>query len=116
MSLVNTLGQNVSWAALDRGLEKLDATLQGLAEAPRGGQVVQALNPGVHDLLAQLAAAVGKSLLPLVKGVGRQLKDSEAAADRTLTRHLDRTLKSLDMLKDLVASLRKIDTRELASG
>ena len=40
---------------------------------------------------AQLAEAVGKSLLPLVKGVGRQLKGTGAEADCKLTKHLDQT-------------------------
>jgi len=96
-------------------LEKLDQTLEGLAEAPRGREIVQTLQPGVHELLGQLATAVGDNLLPLVKGVGRKLKTLEGD-DRKLTKHLDRTLKNLDLLRDLVASLQKIDTRDLGVG
>ncbi len=97
-------------------LDKLDETLKGLAEAPRGTEVVQLLNPGVYEVLSQLADTVGKNLMPLVKGIGRAIKDTEAASDRKLVQHLDRSLKNLDMLKDLVASLQKIDTRELGAG
>ncbi len=96
-------------------LDKLDETLKGLAEAPRGGQVVQTLAPGVHELLAELTSAVGEGLLPLLKGIGRKIKGTEAAQDRTLTSRLDKALKSLDQLNELAASLKKIDTRRLAA-
>ena len=96
-------------------LEKLDETLSGLAEAPRGTQVVQTLGSGVHDVLGHLAGVVGDNLLPLVQGLGRRLKKADGKADRALTKQLDRTLKSLDMLKDLLASLRKIDMSDLAT-
>ena len=88
---------------------------EGLAAAPRGTQVVQTLGAGVHDVLAQLAGVVGENLLPLVQGIGRRLKKAEGGADRRLTQQLDRTLKSLDMMKDLLGSLRKIDMSELAA-
>ena len=97
-------------------LDKLDVTLQRLVDAPRGTEIVQLLSPGVYEVLAQLAETVGDNLLPLIKGIGRAIKDTEAASDRKLVQHLDRSLKNLDMLKDLVASLRKIDTRALGSG
>ncbi len=96
-------------------LTKLDETLKGLAEAPRGTQVVQTLDPGVYQVLAQLTAAVGDNLLPLVQDIGRKIKDTAVAGDRTLTARLDRALKNLDQLNDLVASLRKIDTRGLVA-
>ncbi|MCP3958222.1 MAG: AAA family ATPase [bacterium] len=96
-------------------LEKLDQTLTGLAESPRGTQVVQTLGSGVHEVLAHLTGIVGDNLLPLVQGIGRKLKKAEGKADRALTQQLDRTLKSLDMLNDLVASLRKIDMSDLAT-
>ncbi len=89
--------------------------MKGLAEAPRGGQVVQTLAPGVHELLAELTGAVGEGLLPLLKGIGRKIKGTEAAQDRTLTTRLDKALKSLDQLNELAASLKKIDTRGLAA-
>ena len=89
-------------------LERLGSTLERLAEAPRGKEIVQSLTPGVHDLLGRLSDAVSDQLMPVVKTLGQQAKD-----DRQLTHHLDRTLRNLDMLRDLVASLRKIDTRAL---
>ncbi|MCP3995056.1 MAG: hypothetical protein GY722_08320, partial [bacterium] len=55
---------------------------------------------------------VGDNLMPAVQGIGRRVKKSKGA-NRALTQQLDRTLKSLDMMKDLVASLRKIDMSEL---
>ncbi|MCP4549462.1 MAG: hypothetical protein GY835_23650, partial [bacterium] len=54
---------------------------------------------------------VGDSLMPLVQNLGRHLKTSEGGGDRRLTDLVDRTLKNLDQMKDLVAALRKIDTR-----
>ncbi len=96
-------------------LDQLNATLADLAQSPRGTQVVQTLGSGVHDVLNHLAGVVGDNLMPLVQGLGRRLKKSESGADRGLTQQLDRTLKSLDMLKDLVASLRKIDMSDLAA-
>ena len=81
------------------------------AEAPRGGEVVQTLDPGIFDLLARMSATVGDSLMPLVPSLGRYVKTSEAAGDRRLTDLVDRTLKNLDQMKDLVAALRKMDTR-----
>ncbi len=82
--------------------------------SPRGTQVVQTLGSGVHDVLTYLAGIAGENLMPLVQDLGRRLKKSEAGADRVITKKLDHTLKSLDMLKDLIASLRKIDMSELA--
>lgn len=90
-------------------LERLGTTLERMAEAPRGKEIVQSLTPGVHDLLGRLSDAVTDQLMPVVKTLGQQTKD-----DRQMTHYLDRTLRNLDMLKDLVASLRKIDTRSLA--
>ncbi len=95
-------------------LDKLNDTLSDLATSPRGTQVVQTLGSGVHDVLTHLAGIVGENLMPLVQDLGRRLKKSEAGADRVITKKLDHTLKSLDMLKDLIASLRKIDMSELA--
>ena len=104
-------------ADLSPYLDQLNATLAGLATAsPRSTQIVQTLGSGVHDVLAHLAGTVSDNLLPAVQGLGRRLKKAGGkAADRGLTQQLDRTLKSLDMMKDLVASLRKIDMSELAA-
>ncbi len=94
-------------------LEQLNQTLAGMAEAPRGTQVVQTLGGGVHEVLSQLAGVVGENLLPVVQGVNRRVKAAELD-DRGLTKQLDRTLKTLDMMNDLVESLRKIDMSEMA--
>ncbi len=97
-------------------LDQLNATLAGLASAtPQSTQIVQTLGAGVHDVLDHLAGVVGDNLLPAVQNLGRRLKKAGSGkTDRGLTQQLDRTLKSLDMMKDLVASLRKIDMSELA--
>ncbi|MEM7355483.1 MAG: ATP-binding protein, partial [Acidobacteriota bacterium] len=96
-------------------LDKLNDTLADLAKSPKGTQVVQTLGSGVHDVLAQLAGVVGDNMLPLIQGLGRRLKKGDAKSDRALNQQLDRALKSLDMMKDLVGSLRKIDMSELAA-
>ncbi|MCP4664566.1 MAG: hypothetical protein GY856_54975 [bacterium] len=57
-------------------LAKLDETMTALVEAPRGGEVVQMLDPGVFDLLARMSATVGDSLLPLVQSLGRYVTSS----------------------------------------
>ena len=95
-------------------LDKLDATLQVMA-TDRGSRVVQALGPGVLEIFDRLSAAVGENLIPAVQGLGRHMKTSEVD-DRRLSVQLDRTLKNLDLLKELVASLRKIDTSGLAAA
>jgi len=101
--------------AMDLGpyLEKLDETLGALAEAPRGGQIVQALPAGVYDLLTDMGEAVGEGLLPLVKDLSRRL-DPGREQDRPMIRRVDRVLKNLDQLQGLVAALRSTDTRALA--
>ncbi|HEX2223783.1 MAG TPA: hypothetical protein VHN15_06235, partial [Thermoanaerobaculia bacterium] len=94
-------------------LEKLDRTLAVLADAsasPRGGAVVQSLAPGVHDLLSEMVDAVGETLIPLLRGIGRRLK-AEVKADPQWNELLDKTFKNLDQLRDLAEALRKIDVR-----
>ncbi len=102
-------------ADLSPYLERLDDTLRSLAEAPKGREIIQTLKPGVHDVLGRLAVSIDENLLPLVQGIGRHLKSEGIADDRKLTKHLDRTLKYLDMMKGLVLSLRRIDTRDLST-
>ncbi|RMH19017.1 MAG: AAA family ATPase [Acidobacteria bacterium] len=93
-------------------LAKLGDAVSALAERPQA-EIVQTLSPGVVDVLARLGDRVGENLLPLVQSIGRRLKKLEGKADRGLTEQLDRTLKSLDEMKELVAALKKIDTRAL---
>ena len=96
-------------------LDRLDQTLRAVAEAPRGAQVVQTLPSGVVELFGELTEAVDQNLLPLVQGLGRHMKFVNLE-DRKISAHLDRTLKSLDHLKDLVDSLSKIDTTGLTGN
>lgn len=104
-------GDGDSGAVLGRMTEILAA----LAESPRGGtQVVQTLGPGIHDLLGRLVTHVEDALLPSVRSLGRRIRGSEDKEDRRLGDQLDRTLKSLDQLKELAAALRKIETSDSA--
>ncbi|MCP4659547.1 MAG: ATP-binding protein, partial [bacterium] len=63
-------------------LDKLSDTMKALAEAPRGTEVVQSLDPGVYDILDQMSAKVADQLLPLVQGISRRLKTTALAQDR----------------------------------
>jgi hypothetical protein len=92
-------------------LEKLDRTLEALATAPRGAEVVQSLPPRVHELLSEMVGQAGENLIPLVRSMGRRLKSAEVVPDPHLDDLMDRTLKGFDQLKDLADALRKIDTR-----
>jgi MoxR-like ATPase len=94
-------------------LSKLDQTLAALAEAPRGGQVVQTLPPGVHDVLERMVTTIGENLMPLTRSVVRELKRFQVPPESRAMDLLDRTLRDFDALRDLVLALRKIDTRGL---
>ncbi len=92
-------------------LDRLDQTLAALAERPAGGvEVVQRLGPGVVDLLGRLGKQVEDGLLPLVQSLSRRLDTLELENDRGTSDLLDRSLKRLDELRDLVGALQKIDT------
>jgi hypothetical protein len=97
-------------AELGSYLERLDATLQAVVQAPRGGEVVQALGPGVKNLLDKMVASIDSTLIPAVRGIEKR---SRAEDDPKLKSQLNRTLKNFDMLKDLMETLTKIDTHEL---
>ena len=98
-------------------LDKLSDAMKSLAEAPRGAaaEVIQTLDQGVYNVLERMFSSVDDQLLPLVRGFGRRVKGTELESDRRLGDQLDRALKELDTLKSLLAALRKIDTRRLAS-
>jgi hypothetical protein len=96
-------------------LEKLDQTLATLATAPRGGEVVQVLPPGVTELMQRMVASIEQSLLPAVRSIEHEITASQPATDPKMTYLLDTTLKHLDVLKDLATALRKIDTTDLAA-
>ena len=100
-------------ADLSPYLAQLGTALERLSEAPRGREVVQSLTPGVIGIFRRLTTAVSDSLIPAVQGYSRHMRAANVE-DRGLTRQLDRTLRDLDQLKELVESLGKIDTRGLA--
>ena len=93
-------------------LGRLNDTLAGLAQAT-GREIVQSLRPGVHDLLGRMTESVDEQLLPLTKALRQYSKQT---GDRRLDHYLDRTLQQLDMLRDLVVSLRKLDTGGLTDA
>ncbi|HVS63177.1 MAG TPA: hypothetical protein VMT85_06685 [Thermoanaerobaculia bacterium] len=96
---------------LEPYLERLDATLAALAHKPAGVAVMQPLGPGVLDLLTD---QVDDALLPLIQGLGRRLDALQLDDDRGTSDLLDKSLKRLDELKELVVALRKIDTGRVA--
>jgi hypothetical protein len=91
-------------------IAKLDETIASLATAPRGGEVVQVLPSGVHDLIVDMAAAIENALVPAVRALGQR---ASADGDQRLSTSLDQTLKGLDRLRDLLSALEKIDTRSI---
>ncbi|MEM8960566.1 MAG: DNA repair ATPase [Acidobacteriota bacterium] len=93
-------------------LDRLAQTMQAVADAPRGTEVVQTLGPGVRNLLGRLGENVGDTLLPLVRELGRRMK-ATGLDDRALVDLLDRSLRQLDELHELVDALEKIDTSAL---
>ncbi|MEM1177363.1 MAG: DNA repair ATPase [Acidobacteriota bacterium] len=95
-------------------LDRLDSTLSGLVDS-RPATVVQTLTPGVIDIFDRLAESVDDDLMPAVKILDKVRKHT-AADDRGLERHLERTLHHLDSLRELVMSLRKLDTSSLAGS
>lgn len=97
-------------------LAQLNQTLVALAEAPRGGEFVQVLPAGVHDLISGMVQSIEDALLPVVRNLGQELQKSHPATDPKMEFLIDKTLKSLDQLKDLLDALRKIDTRSIASA
>ncbi len=107
---------------LDHGLKGLGSALQSavrktpIAAAPRGGQVIQTLGSGVLEILTRMVSNVDSSLLPAVQALAKSLKAADGNQAKRLRHELDKTLKNLDMLKDLLAALRKIDTGGLAGA
>ena len=99
--------------AVDLGpyLDQLGQTMQALVES-RPSQVVQSLTPGVLDLFDRLAESIDDDLMPAVK-VLEQIRKHHAADDKRIEGHLDRTLRHLDHLRELVLNLRRIDTSRL---
>ena len=95
--------------AIEPYLAKLDDALRTLAGA-RAAERVQVLSPGVHALLARMVDSVGHSLLPLARTLGRRLAAGEAGTEPRLAELLNRSVKELDLLKELLEALRRLDT------
>jgi hypothetical protein len=88
-------------------LERLDHTLRSFATAgaqANGGP--PAFGPAMLSLIEKLGKTVEDEMLPLVQGMGRQLK-AAGVDDRRMVDRVDRSLKSLDLFRDLLAALRK---------
>jgi hypothetical protein len=62
-----------------------------------------------------MVASIEESLLPAVRSIENEISSSQPATDPKMTYLLDTTLKHLDLLKDLLAALRRIDTADLAA-
>jgi hypothetical protein len=101
--------------SLEPYLARLDQTLAAMARRPSGVAVTQRLGPGVLDLLDRLAEQVDDALLPLVQGLGRRLDTLRLEDDRGTGDLLDKSLKRLDEMKELVGALRRLDTGRIAS-
>jgi hypothetical protein len=98
-------------------MEKLESVLGQLAQASASGsgaRVIQTLSPGVHDLMTKLVDSISKGLIPGVRGVEKELEKQGVDPGKRLGDLMDRSLKDLDLLRDLVEALRKIDTGRLA--
>ncbi len=96
-------------------LGKLDETLAAMATAPRGGQVVQVLPPGMNELIGRMIGTIEEALIPVTQQIGRELQASQPATDPKMTYLLDKALKNFDMLRDLFDALKKIDTSALVA-
>ena len=70
---------------------------------------MQTLSPGVYDLLNEMLVNVESALLPMVRSLAREVSTTPGVETKISTQ-LDRTLKNLDMFKDLLKALRKIET------
>ncbi len=95
-------------------LAKLTETMAAFAKAPPGGgggtTIIQNLQPGVLDLLNQMEVTVERGLLEALRSISRWLKSQKVQPDQHVRTTMERTLKNVDMLKDLLKSLKKIDT------
>jgi hypothetical protein len=108
-------GSTAAATDLSPYLQKLDQTLAGLASAApsRGGvQIIQTLQPGVHDLLEEMSGNIETGLLETLRAISRKVKRSKKAEDQHLDAMINRMLKNFDMLKDLVQALRRLDSSE----
>jgi MoxR-like ATPase len=96
-------------------LGKLDETLAAMAAAPRGGEIVQVLPPGMNELIGRMIGTIEESLIPVTRQIGQELEASKPATDPKMTYLLDKALKNFDLLRDLFDALKKIDTSALVA-
>lgn len=92
--------------ALQPYLERLDYTLQGVAAGAKAAGGSATFAPAMLGLVEKLGKTVEDEMLPLIQGLGRHLKAS-GVEDRRLEDRVDRTLKSLDLFRDLLGALRR---------
>ncbi len=97
-------------------LSKLEETLSTLASSPRGGEVVQVLPAGVGEVIARMVGSIEEGLIPAVRSLEQEVRASEPATDPKMAFLLEKSLKNLDLLRDLLAALRKIDTTGLQAA
>ena len=83
--------------------------MQALTTAPRGGEIVQTLGDGVEELLDEMIEKIGDQLLPLVRGLEKRAQLGDE--DHRMKAQINRTLKNFDLLKQLLQTLRKLDTK-----
>ena len=80
-----------------------------MATAPRGGQVVQVLPPGMNELIGRMIGTIEEALIPVTRQIGQELEASAPATDPKMTFLLDKAVKNFDLLRDLFDALKKID-------
>jgi hypothetical protein len=96
-------------------LEGLNQTMVALGQAS-GMKVVQSLGPGVHDLLDEMAQTAETGLMDTLRAIDRRIKSAGLPPDKNLGALINKTLKNFDMMKDLMKSLKKIDTEGLGNS
>jgi hypothetical protein len=112
-SAAKKAGPEAASAQLAPYLDGLNKTLAALARGMQGSgkTIVQTLPEGVHDLLDRTLQSIDERMIPAVRTLSKKVKASKDEDDQNLQGFLDGTLKRLDELRDLVRTLRKLDTR-----
>jgi hypothetical protein len=100
-------GLNQTMAALAKTVQTIQSVQPGTAQTT----LVQALPEGVHEILDRTVEFIDDRMMTTVRTLNRKIGDSKDPEDQRLQGYLDGTLKRLDELKDLVRTLRKLDTR-----
>ena len=95
-------------------LSALERPAAANAGAPGASvRVVQTLGSGVHEVLDDLGGDTAEQLLELVRGISRWANRQQGEPDPRLRSLIDRTLSQLDRFKDLVNTLKRLDTASL---